>query len=149
MAQCSSHSMDPRTTTWPTYKWPRNIDNLNTPWVPSPDSFTGALPDAHNTVQARLAPQQSYEPPKTVIGRKIGTLMRVLCLLKREYCFTSTCSISTTDRSFYSSSTGGTAKGTGLPTSGMGYSQIRRGPAVQMACIWSVLASCRQPCGSA
>ncbi|KAJ7136936.1 hypothetical protein C8R44DRAFT_364042 [Mycena epipterygia] len=70
----------PQNTPWSTYVPPRNIDNLHTPWVPSPDSFDrdSALDgeDAHATLHPTT--RQRFESGANPPGRNIFSLCRAL-----------------------------------------------------------------------
>ncbi|KAF7362821.1 MYND-type domain-containing protein [Mycena venus] len=79
--------MDPQTYTWPSYTPPRNIDNFDSPWVPSPDSFgrKGSISQGvHTLVKVCPVAQQSYEPAPTIPERNIGNIFAGLCVRFRS-----------------------------------------------------------------
>ncbi|KAJ6493440.1 hypothetical protein C8R45DRAFT_187581 [Mycena sanguinolenta] len=65
--------MDPRTTTWPAYKWPRDIDNFNEPWVPSPDSFSWNV----GLPQVQVVAHQPTPPGPERTKRNIFSTLRL------------------------------------------------------------------------
>ncbi|KAF7350575.1 MYND-type domain-containing protein [Mycena sanguinolenta] len=66
--------MDPRTTSWPAYKWPRDIDNFNEPWVPSPDSFSWNV----GLPQVQVVVHESTPPSPERSRRNIFNILRLL-----------------------------------------------------------------------
>ncbi|KAJ7263648.1 hypothetical protein B0H12DRAFT_1180676 [Mycena haematopus] len=73
--------MDPRTTTWPDYKWPRDIDNFDEPWVPSPDSDSFGCTVPLPQVQVQVPPPHDDHEHET-IRRKLRAVFRVLRIFK-------------------------------------------------------------------
>ncbi|KAJ7893550.1 hypothetical protein B0H13DRAFT_2037422 [Mycena leptocephala] len=77
--QTGRRPMDLLRDTWPPYAQSRNIDNFNSPWLPSPDSFIGHNAALPRSKTVRNAVEMYAATRQTTPGRNIGRLFRSLC----------------------------------------------------------------------